>query len=134
MAFVQSPDITDVSPGIINSDGGTDILITGNFTPGQEIFGFIGFFGDERDAPIYSGNQGYGLALISSNGTTLQGIAPIMPVGEPVLTLKIGAQYHYHLNLDVIPRIWPNKQFTLRKKFQPIYGVGKRTIELEAKL
>lgn len=124
--FYPSALITDVSPGLISANGGVEITFTGTFPVGTAINGWIGWTGDDSDFPLYSGQEGRGASLISSDGVTLSALTPRLPVGDVVITLKISGEYHHYIDAKISPPLVMTKPITIKQKFQPVFDLGSR--------
>lgn len=126
--------ITDASPKIFSNWGGDEIIFYGTFPVGVSIYGYCGYLGTEQDAKIYSGIQTQGERLISLDGVTLSGRMPSVEPGNPIITLSVSGSLYQFTEINVIPQYWPLKNFSTRRRFQPIFAVGARRLADEKRL
>lgn len=124
--------VSAVTPSIISSEGGFELTFDGQFTIGQAYYLYLGPLGSQLDTPLYSGHPTRSYRLYSTDGVTLSAIAPPLTVGNPILTLvKNSTVETFNGLLTVVPRLWPTKRFSLKRRFQPIYALGARRLSDE---
>ena len=127
--------VSSVNPSTISSEGGDEIVLLGEFATGVNYTVHIGYEGTNDDPAIYSGIVEQGYIIQSTDGSSLRGYTPPINAGNPTITIMIGSEKSlFNGYLTVIPRVWPSKAFSLRRKFQPIFSVGKRRLTDEGAL
>jgi len=127
LVAVPGPQVTGISPSVVGSAGGDELVITGAFEANVDLEVRLG-------GELAYGGQGYGYLPQSSDGTTVTVIAPPLPEGfADVGILVVSEQIETVLEdaLTVLKRNWPSKGFEMRKSFPRWQGVGARKLEDE---
>jgi len=121
--------IIDVQPDPITEEGGTEMTATGLFPVNEPLELFMGYTGDDTDAPCYGG-EGYGYQPQTESSSEVHFMSPPNAPGSPCkVTLKyLGAVFTYESGVTVLERVWRTKQLSTKAAHPPWIGAGKRQL------
>lgn len=121
-----------VTPSVLSTAGGQELLLVGEFPPGVPLLAFLGLAGDGTDSPCYGG-KGYGYAPVSEDGTTMRLVSPPGMAGPKTLSILYAGHYN-PTSVTVVERSWPSKVFGCRGSLPPWMDCGARRLALEGRV
>ena len=129
--------LTGISASVVGEDGGTQLILSGNFagTFDKTYNIHIGPTTTVADPKAQSGVPGQGSLLYISTPTKIVLYTPQLPVGGPydVLLRRTDGFDSGTLPaaITVLPRQYYGGVYEYRSVFPPYYRIGPRSIELE---
>lgn len=122
-------ELTSLSQGVVEDDGGYPITITGVFR--EEVAAVYLVRGADQ-IPCYSARSGQGYRPFPRSPTTLQFATPPLPLGGAAWDVKVvqGAfEAVLSAAVTVVARNWHDRSLALRRVLPPWYKLGPRYLD-----
>lgn len=117
--------LTAASPGLVDSDGGIEITLTGSFVAGRAYKAFVGT--DTQGKLCYSGVSGQGPLCLAASATALSVVIPPCAEGDVPLCVLDTVDGSTQTGSGILRAEAPflsSVTFALRRDIRPILDVG----------
>jgi hypothetical protein len=117
-----------IASNTLSTEGGEVLLLTGTFSVGVPYAVRIGDLGLVTEDLCYGGLIGHGSSCISTDGTTLEAITPIIPAGG-IKIISVWTALGVFVDscrVRVLKRSFHDRLYEFRTRWPDWYNVGTR--------